>query len=353
MYAKGVRCSNCYEPHSGGLRAALNAVCTQCHGPAGNADFPSLPLADYDSPAHHFHEPGTEGAQCKNCHMAERVYMGVDGWRDHSFRIPRPDLSVLAGTPNACTDCHAGQSADWAAAELAARFPNSTRRGPHFAAAYAAAWNGSNDSGTADLLIEIASNRDLPGIVRASALETLTRYGSPEIADRTEILVRDKDALIRAAAIPLQMAKPPANRLERIAPLLKDVYRAVRIEAARAVLNLSDVRVLPQTAQSVRSAMLDYQQSLLAKADFPEWQMAIAGTALTLREFRAAEAAFEEAARLDPQLIDAWVMIARLRAAQGDPIGAEEAARYGLRLNPDSAPLTQLLHAIQSSKETK
>jgi predicted CXXCH cytochrome family protein len=353
MYAKGVRCSNCHEPHSGQLRAAGNAVCTQCHSPAGNTDFPSLRRADYDSPAHHFHETGTDGAHCKNCHMAERVYMGVDGRRDHSFRIPRPDLSVSVETPNACTDCHVGRSADWAAAEVAARFPDSTRRGPHFAAAFAVAWHGGNEGGAVDLLIEIASNRGLPGIVRASALETLARYASPEIADRTRILLRDEDALIRAAAIPLQMAESPAIRLERIAPLLKDAFRAVRIEAARAVLNLPAVRVPPQTAQSVRSAMLDYQQSLMAKADFPEVQMAIAGTALTLREFRAAESAFEEAARLDPQLIDAWVMIARLRAAQGDPAGAEEAARHGLKFNPNSAPLTQLLHAIQGSKETK
>ena len=353
MYASGVRCSNCHEPHSGELRAAGNAVCTQCHSPAGNANFPTLTRKDYDSPAHHFHESSSEGALCKSCHMIERVYMGIDGRRDHSFRIPRPDLSVSLGTPNACTDCHVDQSVNWATAEVSARFPDSTRRGAHFAAALAAAWRGSREPKTVELLIEITSNQSLPGIVRASVLETLARYASPEIADQTKSLLQDSDPLVRAAAIPLQMSKAPAMRLQRIAPLLEDVLKAVRIEAARAILDLSAVRLPPQTAASARSAMIEYQQSLMAKADFPEAQMAIAGTALTFREFTVAERAFGEAVRMDPQLVDAWVMIARLRAAQGDGAGAEDALRKGLMFNPESVLLAQFLNEIQGSENAE
>ena len=32
--------------------------------------------------------------------------MGNDFRRDHSFRVPRPDLSLKYGTPNACAGCH-------------------------------------------------------------------------------------------------------------------------------------------------------------------------------------------------------------------------------------------------------
>jgi predicted CXXCH cytochrome family protein len=353
MYAGGVRCSNCHEPHSGALRAAGNAVCSQCHSPAGNSDFPSLRLANYDSAAHHFHEPNSEGAQCKNCHMIERVYMGIDGRRDHSFRIPRPDLSVSLGTPNACTDCHVDQTDAWAAAEVAARFPNSTRRSTHFAAAFAAAWRGNRGVEIVDLLLEIASSDDLPGIVRASALDTLARYASPKFADQTKSLLQDREPLVRSAAIRLQRAATPAMRLRRIAPLLKDTLKSVRIEAARALLDLSGTRLPPELAASARSAMLEYQQSLIAKADFPEGQMAIAGTALTSREFTMAESAFAEAVRMDPQLVDAWVMIARLRAAQSDGAGAEEALSNGLRFNPDSALLAQFLNEFRGSEDAE
>ncbi|MFC3119085.1 cytochrome c3 family protein [Jhaorihella thermophila] len=74
MYARGVGCMNCHEPHSATLRAPDNTLCTQCHSPAGNPDFPTLPKRLYDDPAHHFHETGSPGAQCKSCHMIERTY---------------------------------------------------------------------------------------------------------------------------------------------------------------------------------------------------------------------------------------------------------------------------------------
>ena len=55
--------------------------------------------------------------------MPERVYMGIDGRRDHGFRVPRPDLSERLGVPDACTSCHSDRSADWAAAEIERRYP--------------------------------------------------------------------------------------------------------------------------------------------------------------------------------------------------------------------------------------
>lgn len=71
MYAKGVGCLNCHDAHSGALLAEGNAVCAQCHSLAGNPEFETLRLADYDSPEHHFHTPGSEGAQCTSCHAPE------------------------------------------------------------------------------------------------------------------------------------------------------------------------------------------------------------------------------------------------------------------------------------------
>lgn len=88
--------------------------------------------AVYDTPAHHFHKRQNEkgdpirakdgtilfevgsGAQCVQCHMPGRIYMGVDYRPDHSFRIPRPDLSVQLGLPNACNRCHRDKTNQWA-----------------------------------------------------------------------------------------------------------------------------------------------------------------------------------------------------------------------------------------------
>ena len=61
--------------------------------------------------------------------MPTKTYMVVDVRRDHSFRVPRPDLSVALSTPNACTQCH---SAEWAAQTVAGWFPGGRPTIPHY-----------------------------------------------------------------------------------------------------------------------------------------------------------------------------------------------------------------------------
>jgi hypothetical protein len=108
MYYAGVTCSDCHEPHSLKLRAEGNGVCLQCHS-----------AQKYDSPKHHFHQVGSAGALCVNCHMPARTYMVIDPRRDHSLRIPPLDLSAKFGVPNACTNCHTGKSSQWASMAVA------------------------------------------------------------------------------------------------------------------------------------------------------------------------------------------------------------------------------------------
>jgi tetratricopeptide (TPR) repeat protein len=97
MYHKNVRCTDCHDPHSARLKHTGNQVCTSCH---------QHPAGKYDGEIHHRHPMTSTGAQCVECHMPQTTYMDVDPRRDHSFRVPRPDLSVSLGMPNACTRCH-------------------------------------------------------------------------------------------------------------------------------------------------------------------------------------------------------------------------------------------------------
>jgi predicted CXXCH cytochrome family protein len=353
MSRRGVRCSNCHDPHSAKLRVSGNALCTQCHNSAGNPDFPSLRLADYDTTKHHFHKAGTEGALCKSCHMIERVYMGVDGRRDHSFRVPRPDLSVAMGTPNACTDCHKDKSAAWAAADLAIRFPDSPHRGAHFGSAIAAARQGKGGAKTADQLADIALSRENAGIVRATALNLLQRYGSQKMATRVAGLLRDADPIVRAAATGPQRAAPMNVRIERVSPLLGDKRKAVRIAAVRTLIDIISAGGSPATTRAGQRGISEYQRSLAANADFPEIQLAIAGTAMVFRNLPVAERAFREATAMDPQLTNAWIMISRLRSAQGDVRGATKALLEGIAANPNDTTLSDALSNVPGLKRLR
>jgi predicted CXXCH cytochrome family protein len=340
MYANGVGCMNCHDAHSARLVADGNAVCTQCHSPAGNPLFPAARRGHYDSPEHHFHEQGSEGAQCRSCHMIERVYMGVDGRRDHSFRVPRPDLAAATGGPDACTDCHGGRSADWAAARISEWYPESTLRGPHYGEVLA---RGRADPAAArDDLVALATDGTQPGIVRATALWLVAQAADPDTATRLAPQLADPDPLVRISALQVQRGAPPQERMGRILDLLADPVRSVRIEAAKRVVNDRIARMPPSVEARITAAMGEWQAAMANRIDFPETHLVLGGMAASMRNLPAAERAFREAVRLDPQRTEAWAMLVRIAAATRGPGAGREVLAEALAVNPGDAALAAL-----------
>ena len=340
MYARGVRCSDCHEPHAVELRAEGNAVCTQCHSPAGNPAFPTLRRAEFDDASHHFHEPGSPGAQCRACHMIERTYMGIDARRDHSFRVPRPDLAAT-GAPNACTDCHADRGPAWAAEEIAAAVPRRSQPRAALRHGLRRGALGSRGAGAG----AAGGRRGRRPRDRARDGGRDAAAGHRAEAERVAALVADPDPLVRAAAAGALGGLPPPERLARLAPALADPLRAVRVAAARALLDATPPAGAA-AAEPLAAAMGEWRAALSARSDFPETHMQIGGAGLTLRDWRLAEQAFGEAAALDPQLVDAWAMVVRIRAATGDAAGARAALDKALALNPGNPALRGLADEI-------
>jgi len=339
MYRKGVRCSNCHDPHSGSLRQAGNAICTQCHNETGRPEFPSLPRALFDSSKHHFHAPNSTGAQCVSCHMPEQVYMGIDGRRDHGFRVPRPDLSERLGAPDVCTSCHVDRSVDWAAAEIARRYPDGRHKRRHWGEVLAAA-RRRLDRDAQQALLALARDPESPAIVRASALAHLRPVAGPELAAAIVSLLSDPEPLVRAEAAELQTAAPPEERAKRLALLLSDPQRSVRLAAIRGLLVPAAARaVAPPARDAWQSAMRELQDSLYARADFPEVQLMIAGIAMQSASVSAAEAAFGEALRMDRQFEDAWIGLSRLKILVGNLDGARVSLKEGIAAAPQSVTL--------------
>src|SRR5262249_30804168 len=154
--------------------------------------------------------------------------------RDHSFRVPRPDLSVTLGTPNACTACHQDQPHAWAAAQIVQWYGlTSPARRPHFAPALDAGRRGLPSAEQA--LTTLAKDQSQPGIARATALALLPEYLSPRSLPAVEAALSTADPLVRATALATLEALPPEARPHLAAPRLRDTVRAVRLAAVRAL----------------------------------------------------------------------------------------------------------------------
>lgn len=264
MYHKGIRCSDCHDPHTAKLKHDGNQLCTSCH---------QHPTAKYDSVAHHFHKIGSEGAKCVNCHMPTTTYMEVHARRDHSLRIPRPDLSLQIDTPNACTGCHLkleNVSADkreslklyqdWMLAaregdaevkaelERANRYCDEAcdkwygearRRDEHFGTAIAAGQKQSPDA-TA-LLRRLLSRKgfEAPAIARATALQVLSEVSPQAASEEAAKLASDEHPLVRTAAMnAIGAGSAPTVAASVLEFALDDPVRSVRVEAARNLLDL-------------------------------------------------------------------------------------------------------------------
>jgi len=334
MYQAGVACTSCHDPHSGRLRAPGNALCLQCHNTAPDTGrFPGLKAKDYNAPEHHFHAQGSPGSQCVECHMPSRNYMVVHARRDHAIRIPRPDLTRKIGTPNACQSCHADKNADWAEAAIT-RHHGQRARPTHYGEVLDAARSGR--PGAIDGLAALISDTTQPAIVRATTLETWAQLNPGPVPAQP---LADPDPVVRAAAAVAVAARPASERLAELPPLLTDPLRAVRITAARGLVDLEDNQ-LPKTSVLPRQAASSEMRSALeAMADMPSTQLNLAAIALAGQDVAGAERHYRRAIAREPQLQNARLGLAALLASTDRVTPAIDVLREGLAHSDAPGPL--------------
>jgi len=323
MYAAGVSCSDCHEPHSGRLMLQDNALCSQCH------------LASvYDVAAHHHHEPGNTGARCINCHMPERTYMVVDPRRDHSFRVPRPDLSQDLQVSNSCTACHAQQGDAWATAQLEEWFPAGRGGSSHYGNALAAGRNWSQDR--AERLLQLLGDIQAPAIVRATALGLLAeQMDNAAFAAILQGLQSDSN-LLQLAALDALSGVAPENRIDPAQQFLDHPVLALRMTAARLL-----VPVRGELRQEMRSrferAIGEYRASQTFNSDRADGLLNLAGLNAELGEIREAESTLQAAIEREPWFTAAYVNLADLYRQSGRDTEALSLLTTATQSNPEDA----------------
>jgi predicted CXXCH cytochrome family protein len=330
MYTSGVTCSDCHDPHSGKLRADGNVLCATCHLPS-----------KYDAATHHHHKPGSAGAACAECHMPNTTYMVVDPRRDHSLRVPRPDLSVKFGTPNACNGCHSNRDAQWAAGQVNKWYGHNPQGYQRFAAGFAAANTGAPDAQVQ--LRAIAADSSHPAIARATALAQLNASLSQAAFDTVGAALRDRSSLVRFAALQSLTGALPDARLRLAAPLLSDPLRAVRIEAASLLAAVPAEQLSAEQRTAFARASAEYVASQRYNADRADARVNVGTFYANRGDPARAEEELKAALGLDPFFTPAYVNLADLYRTLGRDVDGEKILREGLGAAPKSAMLHHAL----------
>jgi predicted CXXCH cytochrome family protein len=326
MFARGVTCSDCHDPHSAKVKLPGDGVCLQCHA-----------ASKYTVAAHSRHEGVEPPVGCASCHMPTRTYMVVDPRHDHSLRIPRPDLSVKLGTPNACNACHADKTAQWAA-DAVQSWHGPERKGfQRYAEAFHDAWSGGAEPEA--LLTAAASDRETPGFARAGALADLAPYLSQSTVGLAKSSLADPDPMVRIGALDMLGNAPAQDIWPLAAPLLSDPVRGVRIRAADLLAAVPSTRQPASDRAAFDRAAQEFVAAQALNADRPEARLTLGSFRARRGETAEAEAQYKAALALAPQFAPAAVNLADLYRQTGRDAEGEAVLRASLAASPKDAGL--------------
>lgn len=334
MYQAGVVCKDCHEPHSGKVYVDGNALCYRCHM-----------ASEYGPRKHHFHDPAKEGASCTECHMHERTYMVVDPRRDHSIRIPRPDLSDKLGTPNACNQCHPDKSTQWATDYLRQWYGQDLLDQPHYGETF---WAGRQRYPEAQQeLLTLAGDSEQAPMIRATAISLLGGYPDPSTTSLLQRTISDPDPLIRYASLTVvQFAEPEFIR-DLALPRLKDSVKLVRLMAANSLTAVPRNLIPSGSNEVLNETLKEYNASLMINADHPSTHLNFGNLYLNTGDLEKAEASYREAIELEPGLVGPYINLADLyRRMERDEEG-EKVLKNALEKYPDLAAIHYALGLLK------
>jgi len=324
MFAAGVTCSDCHEPHSSKLRATGEGVCLQCHVSEKYADV-----------SHRHHAGMDQPPTCISCHMPVRTYMVVDPRHDHSFRVPRPDLSDKLGTPNACNDCHRDKPPEWTAAAIEQWFGADRKGFQSYGAAFHASRTDQADA--AALLAVVAADGNAAGIARATALAELAPHVSLANIGVARRALSDPDPMVRIGALDMLESVPAGQSWPFASPLLSDPVRGVRIRAASLLAAVPTASQPPPDREGFERAAAEFIAAQRANADRPEARVTLGSFLARRGRPIEAEIEYKAAQQLSPQYLAASINLADLYRQLGRNGDGEAVLRAAIAVSPRAA----------------
>ncbi|WP_044204493.1 tetratricopeptide repeat protein [Flammeovirga sp. OC4] len=322
MYHEGVKCTDCHDAHKAELKFKdLNKVCAQCHEPQ-----------EYEVKSHTLHDTGKD-VRCVDCHMVGEVYMGNDYRRDHSFRIPRPDLSLkYEGTPNACNQCHTDKSTKWAVANFEKMWGE-----PHYDWRDTLALGRSYSEEYVSELKQMVEEQKAPFIARATAVYYLARTPGNESIEAILNGLKDPEPLVRFTSIQNLSQLSLDQRISYLSPYLKDPVRSVRVAAAIALGDAPESRFKGKWKEAFELATAEMKNYFRQAKDFREGPFGEGQYHERRKDYDKAIASYQQSLKFDTLMNEARFSLARVYSIQGKIKLAEQALDNAIMTDPNSA----------------
>jgi tetratricopeptide (TPR) repeat protein len=279
--------------------------------------------------------------------MASRLYMVIDERRDHSFRLPRPDLSVELGTSNACNKCHTkpNETPQWAADAIKKWYGERPKREPHWGPAIKAARDGKPEG--EKLLLDLIARNSTPSVVRATAIDLLAGYASPASVTARRDALRDSDPLVRLTAVQVLPGDNQELLRSNLASVIDDPVRGIRIAAATRMAQLDLAKLTDSQRQAFEKAMVEFLESQALSLDHAGGHLVLASFDRQHGRIEDAIQHLVDAIKLEPYLAGPRAELASLmQEHKGDDaeikkLRAEEAdlVERDSKLAPDNADI--------------
>lgn len=331
MHYAGVTCSDCHNPHTNQLKSPGDQVCNQCH-------IATL----YRSESHHFHKTETDNSvTCLDCHMPATTFMGVDERNDHSFRIPRPDLSKETDIPNACNNCHTVNTPQWAEQRLKDWYNKRPIGKQNFAAVLYAE---QNQFAIAEKKLHyLVKDTAQPDIARATALQALLNYPDQHSKEIIAGQLNAQNPMMRLSALEALQTFDARSQITMAFPLIYDDIKSIRMEAARLLVSVPEGQLSAKDKKQLAKVKNEYLNSQLFNAERPESQVNLAHYYAQSGDYQSSEKAYQQAIKLQSQFVPAYIGLGQLYSQMKKEQETVLTLEKGLTFIPENADLHHAL----------
>jgi hypothetical protein len=244
--------------------------------------------------------------------------------RDHTMSLPAPENTVRFGAPNACTECHEGQSPKWAVDAMAQWWPAGKRQKlVAQAEAFSAARQRRPEA--LDRLLAIVRDGSAGPLTRANAVGYLRHYTDARASTALMAAAGAVEPAIRVSAI-AGLGERPAQDNGALKSVfhnaLGDTHRTVRLAALRSLVNhglLAAERREPAAAERLKRVSGEFAAWAQLHQDDAEAQHDLGLVQLLTGEIDLAATALWNSLTLDSRRTSTRYLLSLARVEQGRP----------------------------------